>query len=45
MDTCKEDEQMELPHCLAPCWPIVCRDCPFGDLNTTFEEFEKMIPR
>jgi len=39
------DEQRQLSQCTAPYWPVDCPDCPFGDKNTTFEEFEKMIPQ
>jgi hypothetical protein len=31
------------PPCLAPCWPICCDDCPFGDLGTTLDEVQEMI--
>jgi hypothetical protein len=31
------------PPCGAPCWPIVCDDCPFGDENTTLEQVQEMI--
>jgi len=30
------------PPCLAPCWPICCDDCPFGDLGTTLDEVQEM---
>lgn len=35
------EQQRQLPHCLAPCWPIVCPDCPFGSMDQTLEESEK----
>jgi len=34
------DKQYELPHCMAPCWPIECKCCPYGDENTTLEEIQ-----
>jgi hypothetical protein len=36
-------QQYELPVCLAPCWPIECKCCPYGDENTTLEEVEAVM--
>lgn len=29
--------------CQAPCWPVTCPDCKFGNENTTLEEIQAMI--
>jgi hypothetical protein len=36
-------EQRQLPHCRAPCWPIDCRDCPFGNYGDPIEVVWKWL--
>ena len=31
--------------CKAPCWPVCCDECPFGNIETTLEQVQEMIEK